>query len=66
MTSNEIQIQIALLITVLEIGFGPPTADFGSIWSSQKARKFYIFKKHQKCVFCILTPHNLIKILLSN
>ena len=34
MTSNEIQIQIALLITVLEIGFGPPTADFGSIWSS--------------------------------
>ena len=25
---------------VLEIGFGPPSADFGSIWASQKARKF--------------------------
>ena len=25
---------------VLEIWFGPPTADFGSIWYSQKARKF--------------------------
>ena len=25
---------------VLEISFGPPTEDFESIWSSQKARKF--------------------------
>ena len=25
---------------VLEIRFGPPTADFWSVWSSQKARKF--------------------------
>ena len=48
MTSNEIQIQIALLIPVLEIGFGPPTADFGSIWSSQKARKFRHFQKTSK------------------
>ena len=23
----------------LEIGFGPPTADFGSVWSSEKVRK---------------------------
>ena len=44
MTSNEIQIQIALLILVLEIGFGPPTADSGSIWSSQKARNFRHFQ----------------------
>ena len=27
-------------VLVLEIGFGPPTADFGSIWSSQTPRKF--------------------------
>ena len=44
MTSNEIQIQITLLILVLEIGFGPPTADFGSICSSQKARNFRHFQ----------------------
>ena len=41
---------------VLEIGFGPPTADFGSIWSTQKVCKFRLLKKHQKCVFSILTP----------
>ena len=25
---------------VLEIEFGPPHTNFGSVWSSQKARKF--------------------------
>ena len=30
----------ANLAPVLEIGFSPPTEDFGSIWSSQKAHKF--------------------------
>ena len=51
MTSNEIQLQIALLITVLEIGFGPPTADFWSIWSSQKARKFQQIQPTTKVYF---------------
>ena len=27
-------------VPVLKICFGPPTADFWSVWSSQKARKF--------------------------
>ena len=30
----------ATLSPVLKIRFGPPTADFWSVWSSQKARKF--------------------------
>ena len=45
---NEYSPQLILAdnnIPVLEIGFGPPTADFGSIWSSQKARKFWHFQK---------------------
>ena len=44
---------------VLQIGFGPPSTDFGSIWSSQKARKFRHVQKYQKCVLCILTPDHL-------
>ena len=36
---------------VLEIGFGPPTADVGSIWSSQKARKFRHFQKTLSAYF---------------
>ena len=48
-----------LILPVLEIGFGPPTADFGSIWSTQKASKFRHFQKHHKCLFCILTPQSL-------
>ena len=46
-------------IPVLEIGFGPPSADFGSIWSSQKLVNVYMFKKHQKCILYILTPNHL-------
>ena len=35
----------------VELGFGPPSADFGSIWSSQKARKFrHVQKKNIKSV----------------
>ena len=35
--------------------FGHPTTDFGSIWFKKRVN-FNIFKKHQKCIFCILTP----------
>ena len=37
---DEMNIKCPSLCQVLEIGFGLPTADFGSVWSSQKARKF--------------------------
>ena len=37
-----------LTALVLEIGFGPPSADFGSIWSSQKARQFRHVQKTSK------------------
>ena len=41
------------LSPVLKIECGPLHADFGSIWSPQKARKFrYICNKRQKWVFC--------------
>ena len=39
---------MALESPVLEIGFGPPSADFGSIWSSLKARKFRHVQKTSK------------------
>ena len=35
-------------ILILEIGFGPLIADFGSIWSYQKARKFRHAQKTSK------------------
>ena len=35
-------------ISVLKIGLGPPSTDFGSIWSSPKARKFQHFPKSSK------------------
>ena len=38
---------------VLKIKFGPPHADFGSVWSPQKARKFrHMEQTKQKWVFC--------------
>ena len=33
---------------VLEIGFGPPTTHFGSIWSSKKRVNFIMFKSKVK------------------
>ena len=52
---------------ILEIGFGPPTADFGSIWSSQKARKFLHFQNNIKSAYFVFWPLNhLTKNLLSN
>ena len=48
---------------VLEISFGPPSADFGGLFGPPKKRvNFDMFKKHQKCVLCILSPNNLTKI----
>ena len=41
---------------VLEIGLGPLTADFGSVWSSEKAHKFQHIQRTTKRVFCVLTP----------
>ena len=51
---------------VLEIGFGPPTADVGSIWSSQKARKRHFQKTSKERVLYFDPLHNLIKMLLSH
>ena len=44
---------------VLEIGFGPPSADFRSIWSSQKERTLYLDPQslnHNKLLlpYCVL------------
>ena len=48
---------------VLEISFGPPSADFGGLFGPPKKRvNFDMFKKHQKCVFSILTPNHLTRI----
>ena len=44
------------LSPVPEIGFGPPTADFGSIWSSKKARKFQHFQKTSKVRILYFDP----------
>ena len=43
-------------IPILEISFGSPTADFGSIWSFQKLRKFQHVQ--QNYVFSVLTPNH--------
>ena len=38
---------------VLEIEFGPPHTNFGSVWSSQKARKFRQIQPTTKvCILC--------------
>ena len=41
---------------VHEIGFGPPNADFGSIWSSQKMRKFQHCHKTSKVRILYFDP----------
>ena len=42
---------------VLEIGFGPPTTVFGSLWSSQKARKFRHIQQTTKTrILCFAPP----------
>ena len=35
-------------IPILEISFGPPTVDFGSIWSSKKSRNFPFWSQFTK------------------
>ena len=44
-----------------QISFGPPTTDFGSVWSSQKHVYYNIFNKQQNCVFCVSAPNRLTK-----
>ena len=41
----------AQIIPFLKIEFGPPHADFGSVWSPQKARKFRHMQ--HKWVYCV-------------
>ena len=44
----------AQIIPVLKIEFGPPHADFGSVWSPQKARKFRLMQPTTKMgILCI-------------
>ena len=43
-------------VPVLEIGFVPPTADFVSIWSSAKERKFLHFQKTSKVHILYFDP----------
>ena len=50
-------ISIAIVVQVLEINFGPPTAIFGSICSSKKRVNLDIF--NNKNLFCVSTPPSL-------
>ena len=50
---------------VLEIGFGPPSADFMSIWSSQKARKFRHVQKRSKVVRVLKSSLNWTKFSMT-
>ena len=48
---------VNMTILVLKIRFGPPNADFRSVWSSQKARKFRLIQPTTKVrILCFDCP----------
>ena len=55
-------LMIMMVVPVLEINFGPPSADFGSIWSFQKARKFRLIQLLTKTHILCFVPRSLTKI----
>ena len=62
LTIVSVNVQWIVVNPVLEIGFGPPSADLGPFGPLKKCVNFEMFKKHQKCVLCILSLNNLTKI----